>query len=220
MNVTTTEAAPFDPVTLAELYPSLRLDVEGSPATHADDALLASLITAATKHIEHMGRFSLVRRHLLVTYPQFPPRPTDYAVYSPTDRFKAVPALALHYPPILSVSSVRYYDADNVLHTVSASDYFLPNQQLPQIVFKPSFVQPVLYDRPDALQVNYYAGYHPSVTNPTTQAQYAANVPAPLKRAIILQTQALYDDLSPADYDRVQRAVEALVQPYRIQLTP
>lgn len=220
MNVTTTEAAPFDPVTLAELYPSLRLDVEGSPATHADDALLASLITAATKHIEHMGRFSLVRRHLRATYPQLPPRPTEYAVYTPSDRFRAVTALALHYPPVLSVSSVLYYDSANALQTIAHSDYFLPDQQLPQIVFKPSFVQPVLYDRPDALQVNYYAGYHPTVNNPTTQAQYAGNVPAPLKRAIILQTQALYDDLSPNDYDRVQRAIEALVQPYRIQLTP
>lgn len=218
MNVTTVVAAPFDPVTLPEVYSSLRLDTEGSPATHPDDALLLSLITAATKHVEHMGRFSLIRRELRVSYPQLPPRPTDYAVYTPTQRFRAVPALALHYPPILSVFAVRYYDADNVLQTIPASDYILPDQQLPQIVFKSTFIPPTLYDRPDAVQITYFAGYHPSTNNPTTQAQYAANVPAPLKRAIILQTQALYDDLAPADYDRVQRAVESLVQPYRIQL--
>lgn len=218
MNVTITEEPPFDPITLQDLYQSLRLDTEGSPATHADDALLLSLITAATKHVEHMARISIIRRHLRVSYPSFPPKPTDYVRYGPADRMKSVSALSLIYPHVLNVSSVRYYDADNVLHTISASDYILPDQQQPQIVFKSTFIPPTLYDRPDAVQINYYAGFHPTVANPTTQAQYAGNVPASIKRAIILQVQALYDDLTPADYAKVQSAIESLMQPYRVQI--
>jgi hypothetical protein len=218
MNVTITGQPPFDPVTLQDVYKSLRLDTEGSPETHADDSLLSSLITAATKHVEHMGRFSLIRRHLRVSYSGFPPKPTEFVRYTPAARMNSVNALAMIYPPVLSISSVKYYDADNTLQTISHADYFLPDQQQPQVVFVSGFIAPTVYDRPDAVQINYYAGYRPSVNNPTTQAEYAANVPTSIKRAIILQVQALYDDLAPADYARVQSAIEALIQPYRIQI--
>jgi len=219
MNVTITGQPPFDPVTLQDVYKSLRLDTEGSPETHADDSLLASLITAATRHVEHMGRLSTIRRHLRVSYPRFPAKPTEFVRYGPADRMKSVNALAMIYPPVLNISSVRYYDADNTLQTIPHADYLLPDQQQPQVVFKTGYIAPTLYDRPDAVQINYYAGYQPSVNNPTTQAEYAANVPTSIKRAIILQVQALYDDLAPADYERVQRAIESLIQPYRVQIS-
>lgn len=218
MNVTITEAPPFDPITLQDLYQSLRLDAEGSPATHSDDALLTALISAATQHVEHMGRFSIIRRHLRVTYPSFPPKPTDYVRYGAAARMNSVAGLYLIYPPIINISSIRYHDASDALQTIPHADYILPDEQQPQVVFKSTFIPPTLYDRPDSVQINYYAGFRPTVNNPTTQAQYAGNVPAAIKRAIILQVQALYDDLAPADYAKVQSAVEALIQPYRIQI--
>ena len=58
----------------------------------------------------------------------------------------------------------------------------------------------------------------PQGSPPATQQDYAANVPRPLKDAILLTVQLLYDPLSDGDRQAIERTREALVQPYRIQL--
>ena len=47
MKITVLQPPPFEPVTLAEVHKHLRLDLDGSPASHPDDDMLQRLIATA-----------------------------------------------------------------------------------------------------------------------------------------------------------------------------
>jgi len=217
MNVTVLSPPPFEPITLADIYRSLRLDTEDSPETHADDAMLLGHIAAACRDVEQRTRRSLVQQTLRLSLAGFPMSEAAYALLSPSARRSALCAIRIPRPPLVRVESVQYYDAANALVTVSAADYYVTDDQVPELRFTDGFVPPTTYARPDALRVTYVAGYTPEASPPSTQAEYAANVPQPLKQAAILLVQALYDDLQPADWNRIQMAADALLSPYRVQ---
>jgi uncharacterized phiE125 gp8 family phage protein len=219
MNVTTTVEPPFEPITLEDLYRSLRLDTEGSPPTHADDAILTPHITAARQDIEERTRRALVQQTIRVSYPGLPWSRQAYDQLSPARRMESLCALRLPRPPLVRVESVHYYDAENTLTLLSPSNYYVTDEQVAELRFTSSFVPPTVYNRPDAVRVSCVVGYAPEGSPPTTQEDYAANVPQQLKQAIILAVQCLYDDLQPADWTKIQTAIEALVQPKRVQLT-
>jgi hypothetical protein len=67
--------------------------------------------------------------------------------------------------------------------------------------------------------VSYVTGYGPEGSPPTTQAEYTAAVPKPLRDAILIGVQMLYDSLTPAEHERLDMLREALVQPFRVQHT-
>lgn len=214
MNITIIGEPPVEPVTLVEVYAHLRLtpDHAGSPGeeTHPDDAMLTRHIATARKSVETATRRSLVLQTLRMSmggwhWWQWPGQSRCYSV-------------RLHRPPIVSVESVSYYGADNALQAVDAANYYLTDEQVPELRFVTGFVAPALYDRPDALRVEYRAGYTPLGSPPSTQAEYAANVPSWAKDAILLGVQLLYDNLSPQDRQATIDAREALMQPNRIQL--
>lgn len=219
MNVTTTVEPPFEPITLVDLYRSLRLDTEGSPPTHADDAMLAAHITAARQDIEARTRRALVQQTVRVSYSGFPWSRQAYEQLSPSRRMESLCALRLPRPPLVRVESVHYYDSANTLTLLADSNYYVTDEQMPELRFVATFVPPTTYTRPDSVRVSCVVGYTPDGSPPTTQEDYAANVPQQLKQAIILAVQCLYDDLQPADWTRIQTAIESLVQPYRVQLT-
>lgn len=68
---------------------------------------------------------------------------------------------ALPYPPVLGVTSVGYYDASNVLQTLSAANYTveLSTDGGGGIIWGSSASEPAVYDRVDAIVVTYTAGY-------------------------------------------------------------
>lgn len=218
MNLTVVTAPPFEPVTLAQVYEHLRLDTEGSPETHPDDARLLRHITTARQHVEAMTRRALIQQTIRLSMPAFPVGADTWAVSSVRNTLTRI--IRLPRPPIISVSSVTYFDGDNALQTLAASNYYVTDEQVPELRFVSSFSTPTLYDRPDALRITYVAGYVPEASPPVTQAEYAASVPGALKDAILLGVQLLYDDLKPEEYQMLSSAREALVQPYRIQLLP
>jgi uncharacterized phiE125 gp8 family phage protein len=217
MNVTVTTHPPFEPVTLARVYLHLRLDAEGSPMSHPDDAMLSRHITTARQHVEQMTRRSLIEQTVRLSMSGFPVTREMTAFMERTDRIAAVQTIRLPRPPLLRVQSVSYYDASNVPQTVAEADYYITDEQVPELRFVSSFNAPTTYTRPDAVRVSYLAGYTPEGSPPTTQAEYAATVPAALQDAILLGVQLLYDALAPADREAIERTREALVQPYRIQ---
>lgn len=72
-----------------------------------DDTLIAGLVAAATQEAERIMARALVtqtRRLALDCWP-------------------ADGVILLDYPPVQSITSVKYYDAANVLQTVSSTDY-------------------------------------------------------------------------------------------------
>jgi uncharacterized phiE125 gp8 family phage protein len=218
MNITVVTEPPFEPVALSDVYLHLRLDTEGSPETHPDDSRLERHITSARKLVEAMSRRALIRQTLRLSMPAFPVSDDTWAISSRRNTLTRV--IRLPRPPISSVTSVTYYDADNTLQTLDASNYYITDEQVPELRFTSTFSSPTVYDRPDAVRVNYIAGYTPAGSPPTTQQDYAAEVPDGLKDAILLGVQLLYDDLKPDEYTMLFNAREALVQPYRIQLLP
>ena len=218
MNVTVITPPPFLPVALTDIYSSLRLDVEGSPPTHFDDAMLLKHMLAATQDIEKRVRRALVQQTVRVSYGGFPWSRQAYEQLSPSSRREALCSLRLPRPPVLSVSAVQYYDAVNTLNTVDPSNYYITDEVVPELRFATNFVPPTVYNRPDAVRVTCVVGYAPAGSPPATQEDYAANIPEPLRQAVILGVQCLYDDLQPNDWNRVQTAIESLVQPYRVQI--
>lgn len=216
MNITVIVQPPFEPVTLAEVYTSLRLDPEGSPMTHPHDDMLTRYISTARQEVEAMARRCLIQQTLRLSMSGWP---INYDTWVQSwSRNSLVRSVRLYRPPLISVLSVKYYDEDNNLQTLSASDYYTTDDPVPELRFVKSFVTPTLYDRPDAVRIEYVCGYAPSVENPTTQEQYAANVPTRLKDAIIIGVQLLYDDLAPADREAYTRSQESLVHPLKLFL--
>ena len=221
MNITVITPPPFEPVTLAQVYAHLRLspDHEGSPGeeTHPDDAMLARHITTARQHVEQMARRSLVQQTLRLSIPGFPS--TARGTFPPS-RTQAPELIRLYRPPVLRVASVTYVDTDNTLQTLASANYYVTDEQVPELRFTSAFSAPAVYDRPDAVRVNYVAGYMPNGSPPATQDDFAANVPSALRDAILIGVQLLYDNMTPADAAATERMRECLVQPYRVQLTP
>lgn len=81
-------------------------------------------------------------------------------------------AMKLDRRPIVSITSVKYYDVDGTLQTVSSSDYWFDayaGRSKPDIVFKDSFTSPTVESgRPSAVQVTFVAGYASAAVVPAT----------------------------------------------------
>lgn len=93
----------------------------------------------------------------------------------------------LDYPPLLSVTSVKYYDIDGVLQTLDPASYWVNNKEEPGCVkLAYDFTAPELqYGRPNSIEILYTAGYAATGDAPTKMAA----VPEPIKHSIkILMT--------------------------------
>ncbi len=68
--------------------------------------------------------------------------------------------LELSKPPLVSVDSVKYYDSDNVLQTVSTSAYLvhIVESDYSYIQFNNDYDFPSLYSRDDAVQITFTCG--------------------------------------------------------------
>src|SRR5688572_13369598 len=105
MNITVVTPPPFEPVTLAQVYDTLKLDPDidngESPAvySHPLDAMLRRQITAARQWVEQETGRALIQQTLRLTMEGWP-----YPYGRP---------LRLYRLPVLSLSSVSYYDGDN-----------------------------------------------------------------------------------------------------------
>lgn len=220
MNITVITPPLFEPVTLLEVYKHLRLDPdhEGSPGeeSHPDDSLLQGYIATSRQHVEQMVRRSLVQQTVRMSMASFPVNCDS--LLAARWRFNVVREIRLHRPPLIRVDSVLYYDGDNTLQTVDQASYYTTDEQVPELRFVSGFSAPTVYDRPDAVRVDYVTGYAPSGSPSSTQEDYTGNVPQWAKDATLIGVQLLYDDMAPADADKLERMREAIVQPHRIQL--
>lgn len=178
-----------EPITLAEA--KLHLRVDGS----AEDTLIASLITAARQHVE-----AATGRSLMPTTWR-----SSFAAFADP--------LEIPVAPLRSISSVEAYGATGSLATVSPSIYLVTTPSGPQaqrgaLHLNAGSYWPDLATRPDAVRVQYVAGYAD-----------AASVPGPLKSAILLVLTDLFENRAGAmETTRIgtNPAVDALLNPYRL----
>lgn len=66
--------------------------------------------------------------------------------------------LRLEKGPLVAIASVKYYDSANTIRTIPAEDYQVVTTKVPGLI---RFIGtlPEVYDRPDAIQIRFTAGY-------------------------------------------------------------
>lgn len=112
--------------------------------------------------------------------------------------------------PLQSVTFVRYYDTANVLQTLSSSVYTVPAFSEPAIIrLAYARTWPSVYEREDAVQVEYVCGWAD-----------ASSVPAALAQAVLMLTAEFYRtrevSIVGTSSTPTQMAAEALCAPYRV----
>jgi uncharacterized phiE125 gp8 family phage protein len=179
------------PVSLTEAKTHLRVEA----AVMDDDALITSLIQAATDHLD--GWTGILGRCLMTQQWQ-----QDFWCW-PDCRILRLPF------PDVSASTVKYFDEDNASQDV-ADDMVavLSDVRGSFIRFSDAFTYPGLYnDRGDRVQVTLTAGYGD-----------ATKVPSAIKAAILLLVGNWYANREAVTADPVivlPMAVDALLAPYR-----
>lgn len=209
MNLTIVTAPSVRPFTLNRLYQQLRLDVQGSPQEHDDDDTLNALMDVARAGCENIIKRALLPQTLRLSMRSFPVSSDTYARWDRQTQPEPVRSIKLYRPPVISVAHVKYYDASNILQTLDANNYFVTDDQVPELKFVSGFTAPSVYDRPDAVRVEYTAGY-----------ANAALIPEPLQQWMLLQIGTMYESRQSVTEAKVMelpnRFTEMLLDPYTL----
>lgn len=175
-----------EPVTLAEA--KLHLRVDGND----EDAYITGLITVARMAAEDRLERSLVNTPWRVALDGF------------------ADAITLPMPPIVSVQSLKYWDADGVQQTLAGTGYVLDAASEPgRLVPAPGQAWPATQSgRVNAVEVNYTAGYGPT----------GSDVPAPVRHWMLLALGDMYANRErSAERPSVpQSFADGLLDPYRL----
>lgn len=164
MGTRITTAVSAEVITTASAKAHLRVEVSD------DDTYIATLISVAREEAEHETERSIGEQTLTLTAAGF-------------DRVMALPR-----PPVTSVTSVKYYDADGVQRTVSSGNYRLDTSVAPPVIeFDDDYSFPTVDDRADAVEIVYAAGY-------TSEA-----CPALIKQYMLLRIGTMYEHRTADD---------------------
>lgn len=174
----------LEPIDLDQAKMHLRVD------GYAEDDYIESLIMAARMQCE-----SITQRAIM-------PQTWEYS----DDDFDE--ELPLAYPPLISVTSVKYLDAFGVDQTLNPALYVVDDYEEPACIERAFQVTwPVVRDTPNSVKVRYTAGY-----------ANAAAVPAPIKQWILLAIGDMYA-VRERSADRpavTQGFADGLLDAYRI----
>lgn len=147
-------APALEPVTLSEA--KRHANVVASD----DDALITALIVAARELVEQDTSRALINQTWELELDDWW---TD--------------GLEVPRPPLVSVTHVKYYDADGVLQTVTSTNYHVDTRRQPGVIWwDDDYTLPSLGDDANPVLVTYVAGY----------GSAASAVPQRAKQAILL----------------------------------
>lgn len=176
-----------EPVTLSEAKAQL------SVTSSAHDTRITSLITTARRQVERYLKRALITQTWKVYY----------------NCFHAV--MELPYPPLQSVTHVKYYDDSGTLQTLSSDLYWEDLASEPgKIVRKYDAVYPeLLAGRPNAVEIQYVAGYGD-----------ADDVPEEIRHAILMLVTDYFDNRGEVVVgsmaQRIPGFIKDLVHDYRM----
>lgn len=152
--------AATEPITTAEAKAHLRV------TSSTDDSFIDGLVKVCRMVAENELRRSLITQTWMKTLDEFPD------------------AIELHYPQIIAVSSVKYYDTAGIQQTLDPSQYSLDYQSEPGwIVPAYNVAWPDTLQAINSVEVIYTAGYGA-----------ASDVPQAIKQWILLQVGHLYEN--------------------------
>lgn len=174
-------------LTLDEVKQHLRIDTSDS------DAEINRLINTAESYLDGAG--GIMGRALR-------PQVWRYDIPVFTD------LITLPLPPTISVDSIQYYDADNVLQTLANTQYFtVDGGYSGDIIYRGDNVTyPNTYTRKDAVQITFTAGYQ-DLNSPTVEP-----IPENIRNAAVMLIKILYDNPGT----EVPEVVRQLIAPYRV----
>lgn len=180
------EAPATDPVTLAETKLRLRVDIS------ADDSGISRLIASASAHAEKICRRAFVTQRWALVLDAFP-----------RDCFIDLPL-----PPLASVESITYIDADGASQTMAPAAYMVDKLGIVGRVFLAYGESwPVTRAQPMAVRIEFTCGYG-----------NAAAVPAPIVSAILLTVAHLDQNreavITGTIVAELPLGVNALLSPY------
>lgn len=169
--------ATAEAITAEEARVELRVDSDDFVA----DARLPGLIAEAVQYAEHYtGRTML---------------PTT--VEMPLDAFPCDWVIPLEMPPVSSVTSVKYNDADGVETTLATSQYVLDTYTADRITRAYGVTWPVTRCEPNAVRVRYVAGY--------------TTLPKAVRSALLLHIKLGYEQLDPKEREAYECARDSLL---------
>lgn len=118
--------------------------------------------------------------------------------------------IRLPFSPVSAVTSIKYYDTANVQQTLASSNWALIEDALsPAAEWAATASLPSLYDRPDAIEVLFVAGYGAA----------ASDVPAAIKHAALMLIGHLFENrettIVGTNAQELPFAVAALIAPFR-----
>ena len=234
MNLTVIVPPPVEPVSAAEAFRHLRLDPIDSPEENEAEypAVMSHIRTAREWCEAYTGR-AFVRQTMRLSgraLSRFRRGVFDYAQAGPWGdwRFNSDPfqdnAIELLRPPTISIASVKFFDAANALQTVDPASYYVTDEFVPRLCFVAGYGLPGAHSRPDALRIEYVAGYPAGTpaddydaTDPdAVPVHLAANVPHAVRSAILIQCRLLHEKLDPQEAQQQADARDALLWPLRI----
>ena len=175
-------------ITTSEAKTHLKVD------TTADDTLIGNLIAAAVQSAQiYTNRFFLTTQII-----QYGDKWEDIKVL-----FKS---------KVISVVSVKYYDNDNSLQTLSTDVWLADTKHQPaRIGLKPDKDFPQLAHRINAVEVTYKVGY----------GDTAADVPQGIKQAVLLTIGNWYQNREEVVVGRIAtelpKSAQYLLDQYKVQ---
>ena len=214
--LTVSSAAESEILTTAEAKTHLRV-------THsAEDTYIDTLIKVATQYAEKYCAGNFIETTYKMTMESwndvFVSNATQLSndnvlksysypsggYYSP---YTGLPQIFLPKAPLSSVSSIQYYNSDNVQEIFSDDDYNVlnPENQKGFIELVDGKDFPNIYSRGSAITITFVSGYGSS----------ASDVPEPIKQAVLLIIGSLYEKREDT-VKRMPTTVEYLLEPYRI----
>jgi uncharacterized phiE125 gp8 family phage protein len=179
---TITTPPAVDPVTLAEAKQHARNFIDDD----ADDAYMTSLIVAAREKLEGSVCRSFITRSVEARLDGFPATGRTSATYLGRSSTSAEP-LRLLYPPLQSVESITYIDADGDERTLDPAAYVVVPGTPGIVAPAPGASWPATIDRPGSVVVAFTAGY----------GDDPADVPEVAKLVIKILVSHWYDRREP-----------------------
>jgi uncharacterized phiE125 gp8 family phage protein len=113
------------------------------------------------------------------------------------------------FPPLLGITSITYFDADNASQTLASSNYHvvLSTDGRGEVVWATDAVLPIVYDRPDAITVTFTTGY-----------ASASVVPPVALQAMKVKLTELWGAGTEAEMRAVERSYKSLTG--KVDITP
>lgn len=167
MNLLYTTITP--PAALAVSVADCKQDLKIESGFTMDDDLIESYIVAASKYASEVVGRKLINETIKVSIKN---TCSNGSVVFP-------------FAPVSSVEEIQYFDSDNVSQTLTVSDFYLYNYDDKSVLEpKNNIVWPSIYNRKDAINITFVAGYGADNTN----------IPVTITRAIRLLAAHWYEN--------------------------